>query len=438
MSNKLTSIPTLVESPFIIATIGGITFGSYVANGVNGYGLNDKVTYPNFMKSLSINKVNGTVNTYTLVFSYQVRPGEDPNLLDKIFSKAVKDRKIVLQYGDWNAPTYIYKEEHCIITGVTSSLNMNNASIDYTVQCTSDAIGLTSTSFSFGAMEAKPSDIIFQLLSNSKYGLTKVFEGMTDKAKILANNLIATNDKVVKLLAQKDVSVISYLTYLVNCMCNCNNTSLNGVTNSRYFLTIHDDYTNMLGGAYFKITEIMNSTQDVVSADTYEIDVNYPQDNFVTQFSLSNDQSWAILYEYGAEVNQEQYTYNITDEGTVETVYSPALLRSSNNEISPAKVSWWTKMTQFPVKATLTIKGLVRPSILMSYVRLNVLFSGGVKHLSSGLYVITKQTDTIDASGYKTTLELLRVGGDYFNIQSVERTAYTSSPELLRAGGEVI
>ena len=32
MSTNLTSIPTLVESPFIIATIGGVTFGSYTGN----------------------------------------------------------------------------------------------------------------------------------------------------------------------------------------------------------------------------------------------------------------------------------------------------------------------------------------------------------------------------------------------------------------------
>ena len=107
---NLVSVPTLVESPFIIATIGGYTFGSYAAKGSsNAYGAAVKVTYPNFMDSIQIVKVNGTVNTYTLNFSYQVRAGEDPNLLDKIFSTATNDRQIILQYGDWNSPTYIYK-----------------------------------------------------------------------------------------------------------------------------------------------------------------------------------------------------------------------------------------------------------------------------------------------------------------------------------------
>ena len=143
---NLISVPTLVEAPFIIATIGGVTFGSYSGKrGVNAYGTAVKVTYPNYMESVSIVKVNGTVNTYTLNFTYQVRAGDDPNLLDKIFSKAANDRKVILQYGDWNAPSYIYKEEVCIITNVTTNLDMNSSSLKYTVNCTSDALALVAS-----------------------------------------------------------------------------------------------------------------------------------------------------------------------------------------------------------------------------------------------------------------------------------------------------
>ena len=39
---NLTSVETLVESPFIIATIGGVTFGSYSAQ--HTYGSAVKVT----------------------------------------------------------------------------------------------------------------------------------------------------------------------------------------------------------------------------------------------------------------------------------------------------------------------------------------------------------------------------------------------------------
>ena len=408
MSKSLVSIPTLVQSPFIIVTIGGVTFGSYSESEYGG-----KVTYPNFMKSISITKVNGTVNTYNLSFQYQVRAGDDPNLLDKIFSKAANDRAITFQYGDWNAPAYIYKEEKAIITNVTSTLDMNNSLISYTVAATSDAIGLTSTQFNFPAREAKPSDVLLDIISNSRYGLKKVFTGMRSRANVISKHLIASNDMKVKLLAQSGITVLEYLNYLADSMISSSNPSGSALKKSKYFLSIHDDFTNEVGGTYFKITEVSKDTKTIKSTDTYEIDVNYPGDNFVTQFSLTNDQSWAILYEFEQDVKQEQYTYKINDDGSVSTNYTPSMLKSAlTDQMSPSKSTWWTRMTEFPVEATLTIKGLTRPSMLMTYVKLNVLFAGGVKHISSGMYIITKQVDSISNAGYTTTLTLLRVGGD--------------------------
>ena len=404
---NLVSIPTLVQSPFIIANIGGVTFGTFSGN----YRTN--ATYPNYMESMSVTKVNGTVNTYTLNFHYQVATGQDPNLLDKIFSRATKDRRIILQYGDWMAPNYIYKEEQCIITNVTTRLNMSSSSLDYTLQCTSDAIGLNSTQFNFPARNAKPSDVILQLLSNSKYGLKDVFTGMRNKNVVLSKNLIASNDKKVQLLPQNNTTILNYLNYLVGCMVDNKTPEENKLSTSKYFLTINDDYNNDLGGTYFKVSEVSANAAVYNATDTYELDINYPGDNFVTEFSLNNDQSWAILYEYAGDVKQEEYTYNIRDDGTIETLSSPSLLTSSlTNAKSAYKTQWWSYMTEFPITATLTIKGLTRPSMLMTYVKLNVWFAGGQKHISSGTYIITKQTDSITSAGYTTTLTLLRVGGD--------------------------
>lgn len=404
---NLVSIPTLVQSPFIIANIGGVTFGTFSGN----YRTN--ATYPNYMESMSVTKVNGTVNTYTLNFHYQVATGQDPNLLDKIFSRATKDRRIILQYGDWMAPNYIYKEEQCIITNVTTRLNMSSSSLDYTLQCTSDAIGLNSTQFNFPARNAKPSDVILQLLSNSKYGLKDVFTGMRNKNVVLSKNLIASNDKKVQLLPQNNTTILNYLNYLVGCMVDNKTPEENKLSTSKYFLTINDDYSNDLGGTYFKVSEVSANAAVYNATDTYELDINYPGDNFVTEFSLNNDQSWAILYEYAGDVKQEEYTYNIRDDGTIETLSSPSLLTSSlTNAKSAYKTQWWSYMTEFPITATLTLKGLTRPSMLMTYVKLNVWFAGGQKHISSGTYIITKQTDSITSAGYTTTLTLLRVGGD--------------------------
>jgi hypothetical protein len=78
----------------------------------------------------------------------------------------------------------------------------------------------------------------------------------------------------------------------------------------------------------------------------------------------------------------------------------------------PSDQVWWTKATQFPINATIQIQGLLRPATLMQYVRLNVIFPGGNKHIASGLYIITKQVDAINGNGYATTLNLTRIKGD--------------------------
>lgn len=409
---NLVTIPTLVESPFIIATIGGYTFGSCNNAQYAGSGIATKVDFPDYMKSLNITKVNGTVNTYTLTFSYQVAYGEDPNKLDKIFSRAAVDRKITLSYGDWNAPSYIYKEETGIITSVTSTLNLSNSSIDYSLNCTSDAIGLTSSTFTFPAKTAKPSDVLKDMVSNVRYGLSEVFTGMQDLDNVLSGDLIASNDKTIKIPAQRGVTPLEYMNYLVNSMVDVNDNNGSELGNSKYFLSVHDDVTNDYGGTYFKVSEVGQSAEQSSSADTYELDVNFPSDNFITQFNVNNDQSWSILYEYSQDVAKQNYSYKLNNEGKLVTTEAPSLIRSATGKISNSERNWWSLMTAFPITATLTMKGLTRPSLLMSYVKLNVWFHGGQKHISSGLYVITKQQDTIDSSGYKTTLTLLRVGED--------------------------
>ena len=76
-----------------------------------------------------------------------------------------------------------------------------------------------------------------------------------------------------------------------------------------------------------------------------------------------------------------------------------------------ANKTWWTSVTQYPIKATLQLQGLLRPAMLMTYVKLNVYFFGN-KHISSGLYVVTKQIDQVFRGGYRTTLSLTRIKGD--------------------------
>lgn len=411
---NLLSFPSLVESPFIIVKIGKYTFGNYSKSGSgSGYVSNTKVTYPNYMDSIDIVKVNGAVNTYTIKMTYGITNGDDPNLLERVFSTISDTRKIVISYGDWASPSFIYKEEEAIVTKIQSSMDFSGSKISYTVSCTSSSLALKAGAYNFPAYASKkPSDLIWSLLKTKSYGLSDIFYGMTDEQKVKKLNLILGDDRAVKIEAKQKITVIDYLNYLVNCMTSQTNTSDGAIKNARYYLSIVDSITGDLNGPYFKITKVAQDTPTINSIDTFEVDIGYPGNNFVTGFTINNDESWSILYKYSNEINQSNYVYKLDDKGKLSTIYSPNITTSSSLQYTTeANRTWWTNMTQYPITASLTIKGLIRPAVLMSYVKVNVWFYGQ-KHIGSGLYIITRQQDTVDGNGYKTNLTLTRIGGD--------------------------
>ena len=409
---NLLSYQTLVESPFIIVNIGGYTFGHCSKVEYRSrLGETMKVTYPNFMQSLNAIKINGTVNTYTIKMVYAIKQGDDPNLLEKVFSSVSSDRKITISYGDWESPSFIYKEEVALITKVQSDVNFSGSTITYTISCVSQTLALKSGKFDFPMRVAKPSDVIKSLLKNRKYGLKDIFYGMKDMQSIKKYGLIEGDDKMVVIEAKHGVTTLDYLNYLVNCMRPSSDTSDDPVQGARYYLSIVDDIRNAFGGPYFKVVRI-DADAKVVDHDTYEVDVGYPGNNFVQSFSLTDNEQWSILYNYSKSLGHSDYVYKIDNQGNMTTEYSPNITTSNQlMKTTAADRAWWTKVTQFPKTATLVIKGLVRPSILMSNVKINVYFYGQ-KYIASGTYIITRQSDTVDANGYRTELTLTRIRGD--------------------------
>ena len=409
---NLLSYQTLVESPFIIVKIGNYTFGNCSkVEDRDRFVRTLKVTYPNYMQSLNVVKVNGAVNTYTIKMVYAISQGDDPNLLERVFSSVSASRKITISYGDWESPSFIYKEEEAIITKVQSSVDFSGAKITYTLTCVSDAFALQASYFDFPARDAKPSDVIKELLYRRNYGMLDIFYGMTDKNKVTKNNLILGDDKKVTIEAKRHINIIDYLNYLVSCMSSSSDTTSSPIRSDRYYLSIVDDISGELGGPYFRIVKV-NSSDKVITSDTYEVDVGYPGQAFVTSFSVKDNEQWSILYDYAQKLDQPQYVYKIDNSGNMFSEYSPSITTSSQlMKTTESDKTWWTQVTQYPISASIVIKGLMRPSILMSYVKVNVFFYGR-KFIASGTYIITRQQDTVDGNGYKTELTLTRIAGD--------------------------
>ncbi len=411
---SLLNTTSRVEAPVIKVSIGEYTFGVYQQSSKrkkddNGFYTSFKITYPNYIQSLQIQKINGQVNQYSLSIKYPITQHDDPNFFEKIFSSVHKTRKIVFTYGDASLPTFIYKNEEAIITDIKTRFNIAQSVIEYSVSAVSSAALCVSGSYTFVNTEPKkPSDEIKKLLYNPTYGLQEIFYGMNNKGLVDQEHLIASDDKKVLLETKTNISVLEYLNYLVSCMVPAGSVD-NVKQKTIYILTFVDDTTGKFGGPYFRVTP---STTGINDEGAYEVDIGYPTANIVLDFNIDNNENYSILYDWQESLSDSKYVRRLDNQGKWEDVFAPNI--SSKNQRYRTRISdtvYWTKITEYPISASLTIKGLLRPAILMTHVRLNVYFYGR-KHISSGLYIVTKQVDTVDGSGYRTVLNLTRIQGD--------------------------
>jgi len=415
MNINLISQSTYVSTPFISVMIGNYKFGiiekstGITVEGNNVY-KDTRVTYPNYLKSLEITKINGQVNKYTLKLEYTVTDRSDPNFFEKVFSSVSDSRKIVFSYGDYSAPTYMYKDEEAIILNIKSDFDIASSKIIYTVNAVSTGILSNVGTYSFDGMEDKPSNIIRDLLwgeSSAAYGLLEIFPGMRDRKRVEDLGLLPNNDVVKHIEAKTNITIFNYLSYLIDMMASSNTDEFS--KDNLYVLVVCDDTSGILDGTYFKINQC---DRRVEHSEAYELDIGFPSQNAVIDFHIDNDESYAIYYKYQQQLNDEQYVQRISPSGEIIEDYAPIISSGTpEHETHESQKSWWAKVTEYPIKASITIRGLLRPAILMSYVRLNVFFFGR-KHISSGLYIVTKEQDSISEAGFKTTLNLIRIAAD--------------------------
>ena len=396
--------PIRVSTPFVKVKIGDYVFGVFShtsQSNVDSQGVYKlhHFKYPNYIQGLKITKINGQVNQYELSIKYPITQSSDPNFLEKVFSSVSKTRKITFSYGDLSAPKFVYRDEQAIITDVKNSFDINSAVISYTVSAVSSCKLATSGAFNFITSEYigwhKPSDIIKKILfNNATYGLQDVFTGMTNEELVISKGLIKSD----------------YLRYLVQSMRNSSSKSL-------YTFVVIDDTSDIFGGPYFKV---INAEDNSDTLDTYVLDIGYPSANVITSFNIDNQESFSILYDYSKKLNTNEYVSRI-DDGSIQEIYSPNISSNNNLQITRSSdLNWWKNVTEYPITATIQLKGLLRPAILMSKVRLNVLFYGKA-HISSGTYIINKQIDTINLEGCWTTLSLVRVPGNTAKINRFEK-----------------
>ena len=408
-TGSLFSSTNLVSAPYVKVTIGDYTFGVYNAakkqtnsSGVR-YSTLDK--YPNYIDRLEVTKINGVINQYNLSISYPITDNSDPNFFEKIFSSVSSSRKIKISYGDAMAPNnYSYKDEEAIISNITSNIDIKNSKISYSVTAVSSSKLLLGTNCTFRPVKnRKPSDVIKEYIKDTRYNLKEVFTGFKTKD---INELIDSDDRPIDIDAYNNISVLDYLAVVVSYMSPHGTSSDSVIRSNTYSLVTYEDKD----GPYFKVKKLVKQADSVNQLCTYEATIGYPSANLISSFSINQSDNWSILYDYNTKTQFDPYLARIDDMGNETNIYSP-MATNGHYQMTEADKTWWTQMTQYPIKASITLRGLLRPAILMQNIKLNVYFYGR-KHISSGVYIISSQKDIISTQGFSTTLELIKIAQD--------------------------
>lgn len=389
-TTNLPVISVAVEAPYFEVEMGGVKIGGYHNNKI-----------PNYVKSLTVKKVNGSINEYSFLLIHQIRPGDNPNYIDNILS-GTGFNYINIRYGNANTGQ-IFSDYKAMITNVTQTFDFTNCNIIYNVSATSLAAATAAEKYNFSEYTGKISDRIRWLLYESTTNILDVFPAMTDKLFVEQNGLIPTNDDVVNVGPQTNISSVDYLTTLVSKMSSNPAGAVVGLASSLFLMTVSDKAKS--GGNYFKITEVKPNS--ISTPFMYEVNIGYPDDNFVLDFSVKNNFAWAVAYEGAKRI--VKYDYNIDGLGNLQKQKIPAYYVQEEDELGYRNL--WTTLTRFPLNATLTVRGLLEDSLLLQYIKVNCIMYGA-KRITSGVYIVTEQEDKIGNGVYSTTLSLTKVAGD--------------------------
>jgi hypothetical protein len=174
------------------------------------------------------------------------------------------------------------------------------------------------------------------------------------------NKLIDGRDATVELEAKTNISALDYIMYCVSCMYSSSNSNKND-PKSIFVLTIHDasSYDSFytynenfgdirgtdkdgnaveVGGPYFKVSQISYNTE---KSDAYELNIGYNTPAIVTQFSLDNNENYALYYEHQMELAPDEYVRRINNDGKWEDVYAPTLSSKNKHYLAEPNDQTW-------------------------------------------------------------------------------------------------
>lgn len=376
--------------------------------------------HANYMLSLeNVKNGSGCVNSFTVSIAYVPKFGDDPDLIDKALS--FSDRKCTLQYGygvdDFHTDEYVGQI-------LDYSVEIRNNMLYYTITGYSSITPLIDSKLSFDAIDStadsesrRPTVVAKNAIEKylTEYKISDYKVVVDDNVKDLAEDSIE---------AASDISLFDYVSSILKLardetQPNTEEVELNERITYTYTIS---DYNNSSGKS-INITKIDPSEEQSIKIIFNWMDKN---DNLVIDFKT--DFSGAILlnrnYVTQDGVSVDKYTINEKGEAEKVTtkVKESSYTSGSTSDKDASSTSYtWAEAVQHSYTATLSLVGIPCEIPLGTIIEVVPLIYGKPHH-TQGRYMVTKTTDTLDSSGFRTTLEMFKLNAEETTYNVISKT----------------
>lgn len=373
----------------------------------------------NYMLSLeNVKNGSGSANSFTISIVYVPKPGEDADIIDKELS--FTDRKCILQYGYDNGVDKLYTDEY---TGqiLDYSVEVRNGMLYYTITGYSGITPVIDNKLSFDAIvpdilegnnsayvdsgKTRPSQAAQKAIKDTfeKYGIKDYKVYIAEDVKDLPEDRIE---------GASDVTLFQYVDSVLAQARDETQPDLSTVD-----LADRITYTYVISDVEGS-QNITIIKQDPKAEQSTKIIFNWMDrnDNLVIDFKTEFKGAILLNRKYSDKNNEEIEKYTLDDMGDPVVVESNVknesfIVGNTANKDASKESTTWAKAVQHSYKATLVLQGMPCEIPIGTMIEVIPLIYGRPHH-TQGKYMITKVTDTLDNSGFRTTLELVKMNAE--------------------------
>ena len=361
----------------------------------------------------------GAANEFTLTLAFAPSPTTDISKMEKLFNTT----SCKYRYG-YDQPYVLSPTYKGIL--LKYSVSMNNNLLTYTLSGYGSVIESNEHKFSFeqiGEYVTETSSDSTTITTTVKNGIrpTEFLAGEVNKKaksyhkKISIDKNAYQKDQEVVIPAMSEMTLPEVIDKVLS-LAYCLDSDGQNDGSQFYYYTIphhaYDEVDEFVVKRVVKDNSVISKITTAIEFDWGGLSFNKSPytANIVQNFSAEYDGSIAIAAT-SQDTDGGENVYALDKYGQVVTTRLIADSAKAGDDLSNIQIenyNKWAKLTQYSYEATLELVGIPCEIPMGTYIKVRPLIYG-IEHHTGGTYFTETQTDKLDASGFSTTVKLLKV-----------------------------